>query len=147
MTKFRSIAGAVLLLATAVSAAADFRTVGNAPVVLYDAPSSRGDKLFVAPRGMPLEVVLSYGEWVKVRDVSGDLAWTEAKGLVNKRNAIVRTPNLKVRSAPDEAAAIVFIAEKGLLLEAGEANPSGWIKVHHKDGLAGYVKSSDIWGI
>ena len=147
MTLPGMIAGAALLLAAAASSAFDFKTVGGAPVILYDAPSSKSSKLFIAPRGMPLEVVLSYGEWVKVRDVSGDLAWTEAKGLSNRRNVVVRTPGLKVRATPDEAAATAFIAEKGILLEVSEALGSGWIKVRHKDGLAGYVKGADIWGM
>ena len=37
----------------------DYRAVGDSPAILYDAPSIRGKKLFVAPRGMPLEVVVS----------------------------------------------------------------------------------------
>src|SRR5438093_10509224 len=118
----RWIAGLTLVLAAAGSQAFDFKTVGAAPVILYDAPSTKGGKLFVVPRGTPLEVVLPYGEWLKVRDVNGDLAWTEAKGLTAKqRNVIVRTANLKVRATPDETAAPAFIADKGVLLEAVEA--------------------------
>jgi SH3-like domain-containing protein len=148
MTFPRWIAGLTLMLAAAASQAFDFKTVGAAPVILYDAPSTKGSKLFVVPRGTPLEVVLAYGEWVKVRDVNGDLAWTEAKGLTAKqRNVIVRGANLKVRATPDEAAAAVFIADKGILLEAVEAAAGGWIKVRHRDGLVGYVKNADIWGI
>ncbi len=135
-----------MLVATA-SQALDFKTVGAAPVILYDAPSVKGGKLFVAPRGMPLEVVLSYGEWVKVRDASGDLAWTEAKNLSAKRNVVVRTANLKVRASPDDNASPVFIAEKGVLLEISEPASSGWVKVRHKDGSTGYVKTSDVWGL
>jgi len=122
--------------------------VGAAPVILYDAPSTKGGKLFIVPRGTPLEVVLTYGEWVKVRDVSGDLSWTEAKNLSTKqRNVIVRGANLKVRANPDDAASPVFIADKGVLLEVLETAAGGWIKVRHRDGLVGYVKNSDIWGI
>jgi SH3-like domain-containing protein len=139
--------GGALLLAATASHGFDFKTVGAAPAILYDAPSTRGHKLFVAPRGMPLEVVLGYGDWVKVRDVSGELAWTELKALSNKRNVVVRTPNLKVRERADEAAPAVFIADKGILLDVLEAPAAGWVKVRHKDGLIGYVKSSDIWGI
>lgn len=147
MTRFRLIAGAALLLTATVSSAFDFKTVGAAPVILYDAPSTKGGKLFVAPRGMPLEVVLSYGEWVKVRDASGDLSWTEAKGLSAKRNVVVRSASLKVRATPDDNSSPVFIAEKGILLEVNEPAQSGWIKVRHKDGATGYVRSSDVWGI
>jgi SH3-like domain-containing protein len=143
----RLIAGLALLLATAASQAFDFKTVGAAPAILYDAPSTKGTKLFVVPRGTPLEVVLAYGDWLKVRDVSGDLSWTEARSLSNKRNVIVRTPNLKVRTAPDEAGATAFIADKGVLLEVADTATSGWIKVRHRDGASGYVKSADIWGL
>jgi SH3-like domain-containing protein len=99
------------------------------------------------PRGTPLEVVLAYGDWLKVRDVSGDLAWTEAKGLTTKRNVVVRSANLKVRATPDDAGAVAFIADKGVLLEVSEAATGGWIKVRHRDGLVGYVKNAEVWGI
>jgi SH3-like domain-containing protein len=136
-----------MTLAAASSQAYDFKTVGANPVILYDAPSTKGGKLFVVPRGAPLEVVLAYGEWLKVRDVNGELAWTEAKGLSAKRNVIVRSANLKIRATPDDAAAAVFTADKGVLLELSETAAGGWIKVRHRDGLIGYVKQSEVWGI
>lgn len=147
MTIPRFIAGLALLLAANAACALDFKTVGAAPAILYDAPSTRSGKLFVAPRGMPLEVVLSYGDWVKVRDVSGDLAWIETKQLSSKRNVVVRSANLKVRGSADDNAAVVFTADKGVLLELGEPGSAGWIKVRHKDGQSGYVKNVDVWGI
>jgi SH3-like domain-containing protein len=147
MTFPRLIAALSMTLAAAGSQAFDFKTVGAAPVILYDAPSTKGGKLFVVPRGAPLEVVLAYGDWLKVRDVSGEVAWTEAKGLSPKRNVIVRGANLKVRANPDDAAAPAFIADKGVLLEVTEAAAGGWLKVRHRDGLSGYVKNSEVWGI
>ncbi|MES2349220.1 MAG: SH3 domain-containing protein [Pseudomonadota bacterium] len=147
MTLPRLIAGLTMMLAAAGSHAFDFKTVGSAPVILYDAPSTKGGKLFVVPRGAPLEVVLAYGDWLKVRDVNGELAWTEAKGLTTKRNVIIRTPNLKIRATPDDSAAAVFTADKGVLLEVTEAAAGGWLKVRHRDGLVGYVKNSEVWGI
>jgi SH3-like domain-containing protein len=147
MTFPRLIVGLTMMAAAAGSQAFDFKTVGAAPIVLYDAPSTKGGKLFVVPRGAPLEVVLAYGEWLKVRDVSGEVAWTEAKGLSAKRNVIVRAANLKIRANPDDAATAVFTADKGVLLELTETAAGGWIKVRHRDGLVGYVKNSEVWGI
>lgn len=147
MRKFRWLAGAVLMLASVASHAVDFKSVGAAPVILYDAPSAKGGKLYVAPRGMPLEVVLSYGEWVKVRDASGEMAWTEAKGLSPKRSLVARAANLKVRASPDDNASAVLLLDKGVLLELSEPATSGWVKVRHKDGQTGYVKTSEVWGL
>lgn len=146
-TIFRLIAGAALMLAAGASHALDFKSVGAAPAILYDAPSTKGGKLFVAPRGMPVEVVLSYGDWVKVRDAGGDLAWAEARALSPKRTVVVKTANAKVRTTADENATLAFTADKGVLLDLLEVAAGGWIKVRHRDGATGYVKSSDIWGI
>ncbi|MBV7538578.1 SH3 domain-containing protein [Duganella sp. sic0402] len=147
MTFPRLIAALTMMLAAAGSQAYDFKSVGAAPVILYDAPSTKGGKLFVVPRGAPLEVVLAYGEWLKVRDMNGELAWTEAKGLSAKRNVIVKAANLKIRATPDDAATAVFTADKGVLLELSESVAGGWIKVRHRDGLVGFVKQTEVWGI
>jgi SH3-like domain-containing protein len=137
---------AVLLCVAASDASAlEFKSVGAEPAVLYDAPSVRGRKVFVAPRGMPVEVVLNYGDWAKVRDAGGDLAWVEAKQLTARRNVVVRVPNVRVHAAAEDAAQVVFTADKGVLLELVE--PSGeWLKVRHRDGQSGYVKASEVWG-
>jgi SH3-like domain-containing protein len=143
----RVISGALLMLASACACAFDFKTVGAAPAILYDAPSIKGGKLYVAPPGMPVEVVLGYGDWVKVRDISGDMAWTEATSLSARRNVIVRNPNAKVRASADEAAPTVMTADKGVLLELVDPQASAWLKVRHKDGAAGFIKAADVWGI
>ena len=125
--------------------ALEFKSIG-APVVLFDAPSLKGGKLYVAPRGMPVEVILTYGTWTKVRDMAGDLSWVESKELVARRNVIVRVTNAKVRVMPDDTSALVFSADKHVLLELAESTAGGWLKVKHRDGQMGYIKVSDVWG-
>ena len=138
----------VLAAATLVSAAqaAEFKSVGNDPAILYDAPSERGRKVFIAPRGMPVEIVLTYGEWSKVRDVAGDLAWIETKALASKRNVIVRAATARILANPEDNAAPVFVAERGVMLELTEPPASAWIKVRHRDGQAGFARALDVWG-
>ncbi len=147
MTVQRLMASAVLLLASAGAYAVDFRSVGAAPAILYETPSHKAGKLYLAPRGMPVEVMLSYGEWVKVRDASGDTAWTEAKLLSARRMVVVKTALAKVRPTPDESGIALMTAERGVLFELADPQPSAWIKVRHKDGIIGYIKAIDIWGI
>lgn len=129
-----------------VASAADFKSVGAAPAIMYDAPSEKGRKVFIAPRGMPVEVVLSYGDWTKVRDVSGDLSWVEAKSLDARRHVVVNVAGGKVRGAADEASPVVFTADRGVLLELAEPISSGWIKVKHRDGQGGFIRASEVWG-
>lgn len=143
----RLIAGSILVLASAAAFAFDFKTVGPHPVILYDAPSAKAGKLYIAPSGMPVEVMLSYGAWVKVRDAAGDMAWTEARGLSARRNVIVRAAGTRVRAAPEENATVLMTADKNVLLELVDPEAGPWVRVRHHDGISGYVRASDIWGI
>jgi SH3-like domain-containing protein len=126
--------------------ALEFKSVGAAPAILYDTPSDKGRKLFVAPRGMPVEVVLTYGQWYKVRDVSGDLVWVPAKALSAKRTVITNAASARVRSATDDGSQLVFTADKGVVLELVDTLKSGWVKVRHQDGQVGFVRTSEVWG-
>lgn len=147
MSISRWIASLTLLLAAGASHALDFKSIAPLAAILYDAPSDKGGKLFVAPRGMPVEVVLSYGEWVKVRDVNGDLAWIETRMLSAKRSVVARSANVKVRATADEAAPPIMLVDKGVLLELVDNQITTWVKVRHRDGPTGFVKAADIWGI
>lgn len=145
----RLLTSALLLAAATFSFGAhalDYKTVGAAPAVLYDAPSEKGRRVFVAPRGMPVEVVLTYGEWSKVRDSAGSLSWVESKMLTTKRNVVITAANAKVHAAAQETSPVVFSADKNVLLEVAEPAASGWLKVKHRDGQSGYVKVTEVWG-
>ena len=145
-SRSRSLIAAILLMAVSGAHAFDFKTIGSAPAILYDAPSVKGGKLFIAPRGMPVEVVLTYGEWSKVRDASGDMAWTESRLLSARRNVQTRSNGVKVRASADDAASPVMSADRGVLLELVDAQ-GVWAKVRHRDGIVGYVRASDVWGL
>lgn len=147
MTSVRSVLLTVALLCAANAVhALEFKSVGAAPAVLYDAPSSKGRKVFAAPRGMPVEVVLTYGDWTKIRDAGGDLSWIESKLLVARRNVVVNAGSARVRASADENAPIAFTADKGVLLELLDHGSSGWVRVRHRDGLAGFVRAAEVWG-
>jgi SH3-like domain-containing protein len=126
--------------------ALDYKAVGARPAIMYDAPSERGRKIFIAPRGMPVEVVLTYGDWSKVRDVAGDLLWVESRALTPKRTVVARVANTRIRSAADDDAPVAFTADRSVILELVERAGAGWIKVRHRDGQGGFVKATDVWG-
>ena len=143
------IAPVVMLgsLLTAPAYALDFKAVGAAPAILYDAPSETGRRVFVAPRGMPVDVVLTYGDWSKVRDAAGTLSWIMSKSLVAKRNVVVTATNARIHATADESSTTVFSADKNVLLELVDPSVvSGWIKVKHRDGQGGYATASEVWG-
>lgn len=139
---------AVLLLSTLVTTAtqaAEFKSVGANPAVLYNAPSERGRKMFIAPRGMPVEIILTQNGWSKVRDVAGDLSWIDASALTSKRNVIVTSANFKLHATAEDNAAVVATVDKGVLLEL-VAPAAAWVKLRHRDGPIGFAKAAEVWG-
>jgi SH3-like domain-containing protein len=143
----RSLAFPFLLALALPVAAAEFRSIAENGTPMYDAPSVRAKKLFVASRYYPVEVVINIDSWLKVRDQAGDLAWVEKKTLSDKRTVIVTAAVAEVRQAADEKAALVFRAQQGVALDVAEPPADGWIKVRHVDGHTGYVKINQVWGI
>lgn len=144
-TIVRSACVLLAILFAPAALALDYRSVGSEPAILYDAPTLRGQRLYVAPRGMPLEVVVGQGDWQRVRDAAGDLAWIEKKALVDKRT-VVTTTVATVRHAAAQTAVAAFQVQKGVLLELVEPPAAGWVRVRHADGSAGYVAASEVWG-
>lgn len=123
-----------------------YRSVTAPAAVLYDGPSAKARKLFVAPRGMPLEVLSTVGQWVKVRDIAGDVVWVE-RGDVGERRAVQTTAIVYVRQAPQDSAPLVFQADRGVLLDLVEPDSkNGWLHVRHRDGTAGWVRAAEVWG-
>lgn len=141
---------AILLLAVLFPAplwALEFRSIAADRTVMYDAPSLHGKKLYLASRYYPVEVIVDLASFAKVRDVAGDLAWVEKKNLAARRTVLVNVPLAEVRQTPDASAALVFRAERSVVLEVVENAGNGWIKVRHADGALGYVRVSQVWGI
>ena len=136
-----------LTLPAGSAQALEYRSVAEAGVVMFDAPSQKARPLFIIARDTPVEVVVGLEGWVKVRDVVGDLAWVERKSLAEKRTLIVTARSAEVRSQADDGAPLVFAAEKDVLLEFVEPGPPGWAKVRHRDGPSGFVRANQVWGL
>jgi len=143
----RSLAASALLAFACSAAAGEFRSIAENGTPMYDAPSVRAKKLFVASRQYPVEVVITIDSWVKVRDQTGDLVWVEKKTLSDKRTVIVTVPVADVRQAANDQATLVFQAQQGVALDVAEPPAGGWIRVRHAEGQSGYVKINQVWGI
>lgn len=144
---FARALAAALLTAALPAAAAEYRSLGPTPAVLYDAPSAKADRLFVASRYYPFEVLVKLDQWTKVRDVNGEVAWVENKALGERQTAMVTVPLADVRAAPNAQAPLVFEAYKQVLLEVLEPPADGWVKVRHRDGQQGYIRTTHVFGV
>ena len=135
-----------LAFVACAAGAAEFRALGDRPAILYDAPSTRADRLFVASRHYPFEILVKLDHWTKVRDANGEVAWIENKALGDKPTVVVTVPLADVRAGPAAESALVFEAYKQVILDVAEPPANGWVKVRHRDGQQGYIRVAHVWG-
>ncbi len=143
----RAFALLALALFAQTAAAAEFRSIAEAATPMYDAPSVKANKLYVASEYYPVEVIVQVDNWTKVRDVAGDLAWVEKKALSDARTVIVTAPLADVREKAEDNAPLAFQVKKGVALEVLELGTGPWVKVRHRDGQTGYLRVNQVWGL
>lgn len=142
----RLAAALLAALAAPLAGAAEYRALGERPAILYDAPSARADRLFVASRFYPFEVLVKLDQWTKVRDADGSVAWVENRALGDRATVLVTVPLADIRAAANAQSALVFEAYKSVLLDVVEPVTDGWVKVRHRDGQHGFIRVSHVWG-
>ena len=145
--RYAQFVGVTCLLCLGSAWAAEFRSVAINGAILYDGPSFKATRVYLVGKQYPLEVISRSGEWIKVRDANGDLSWIAANTLSEKRTVLVTAAVADIREAPQETSAVVFRAEKNVVLDLAEPPSSTWIKVRHRDGQSGYVRLDQIWGL
>ena len=145
--KLRAALAATLVLAAGGASGAEFRSLGEHAAVLYDAPSVKADRLFIASRYYPFEVLVKLDHWSKVRDANGEVAWVENKALGDRQTVMVSVPLADVRAAAATQSPLVFEAYKQVLLEVVEPPAEGWVKVRHRDGQQGFIRLTHVWGV
>jgi len=149
----RALPVLLALVLPVVAGASDFRATSDPATILYDAPSARAKPMYVYGRDVPVETLVSVEGWTKVRDAAGTIGWMQSTALANKRMVVVRAPGADVHAAADDASPVVFRADRDVLLEIAEPAASpvatatpGWVRVRHRDGQAGYVRLTQIFG-
>jgi SH3-like domain-containing protein len=147
MSRLRAGLAALLASAALHAAGAEYRTLADRPAVLYDAPSTKADRVFVASRNYPFEVLVKLDQWTKVRDANGEVAWVENRALGDRATVLVTVPLADVRASASKDSALVFEAYKQVLLDVAEPPSEGWVKVRHRDGQSGFIRLAHVWGL
>jgi len=128
-------------------AAKSFVTIGDKPAIMFDAPSTRANKTFIVNALTPLEVLVKLDKWTKVRDTENANGWIENTFLGERRHVQISATSAEVRAMPAANAALVFDAQRAVLLEVtGPIAADAWLPVRHRDGQTGYVRLTQIWG-
>ena len=112
-----------------------------------DALLQNDDVIYIAPAGMPVEVISVLRDWVKFRDVQGDLSWVNRDLLTDRRMVITRAPETLRREPRAEAEPLVDVAAD-VLLELVDDKPTGeFARVRDAGGEIGFLPVASVWGL
>lgn len=100
--------------------------------------------------GVPLEVIAESSNWRRIRDHEGDGGWIWHSMLDGERTAIVDATQedgepVALRAEPDNGAAIIAYAEKGLVAHVTSCK-ARWCQLEVK-GYEGWVRQETLWGV
>ncbi|WP_052190918.1 SH3 domain-containing protein [Chitinibacter sp. ZOR0017] len=138
--------GALLALAAGSVHALEYRSSARHGVILYEAPNENSTKRFVLSANIPLELIAEQGNWLRVRDRDGTLAWL-AKTDASSTRYVQVSKLAEIRVAPQPQATTLFKAERNVLLQLLDNTGTGWLKVKHRDGHTGYIRIEEVWGV
>jgi SH3-like domain-containing protein len=100
-------------------------------------------------KGMPLEIILEYETWRKIRDKKGEIGWVHQSLLSGKRTGIIKAEHehdkVMLYHKPEVKAQNLALLEQGVLIRL-KSCIKGWCNVDAR-GYKGWVKRKNIWGV
>ena len=123
-----------------------YAAIGDKPAILYDGLSTKANKIFILSRYHPLEVLVKLDKWTKVRDFDGTIGWVENGALGDRHHVQVSAHSAEIRAMPSPAAALVFEAQRTVVLEVTGPVVDGWLPLRHRDGQSGFARVVQVWG-
>jgi SH3-like domain-containing protein len=123
-----------------------FMSVKNDPARVRRGPSREHEILWVYQDSpLPVEIVADIEGWSRIRDWDGDEGWMAQSLLTSRRSAMIVGSNATLRTAPDDAAPPVAIAEPGVVASL-LACEGDWceVEIENHDG---WVSRGAIWGV
>jgi SH3-like domain-containing protein len=95
-------------------------------------------------RHMPLLQVAKEGEWMKVRDVDGDLHWISEKLIAGNEDCVtVKAEHANIRKAPNGKADTWFMVQKYTSFRR-VGQKDNWVKIEY-EGETMWVAQSLVW--
>lgn len=103
-------------------------------------------KLVYRKKDLPVEVILEYEAWRKIRDQEGDIGWVHKSLLSGKRTGIIKADDMvsAYRKPSTEARLVAYIepASLGSIKSCADA----WCEFESA-GYTGWVQRQYIWGV
>lgn len=98
-------------------------------------------------KNLPVEVVLEYEAWRKIRDQNGDEGWVHQSLLSGKRTGLVQAKDkIRLLRKPKDGAQAMADLEPGALVTIDKCVKGNWCKIEAV-GYKGWLPRKNLWGI
>ena len=134
----------VMMIIPGTALAAERMAVKAKIANLRSGPSTQYDVLWQVEKYHPLLIIEKKGNWYKIKDFEGDMAWVHKSLLGDSKGVITIKAKCNVRSLADKKSKVLFTVERGVpfkvLKRKGE-----WINIEHSDGEIGWIYKTLVW--
>lgn len=97
-------------------------------------------------KGIPVEIVLEYDIWRKIKDVEGQQGWVHKSLLSGRRTGFIRgEEQVALQTKPKQNNKIQAYLEPNVLVDIALCDGT-WCHVNAA-GYKGWLKQSSIWGV
>lgn len=96
--------------------------------------------------GLPVEIILEYENWRKIRDMDGAVGWIHQSLLAGKRTALVSGEKLApVYQKPSKDSRLAAQVEPKTIVQIKSCD-GAWCKVNAL-GYKGWIEQGSLWGV
>ncbi len=97
-------------------------------------------------KSLPVEIVLEFDVWRKIKDMDGSEGWVHQSMLSGTRTVLITGQEpVGVRRKPSEKARLVAYMEPEVIAALHECQPD-WCRVE-SSGYKGWVSRASLWGV
>lgn len=124
-----------------------FVSLASSEAYIRSGPGKKYPVQWVFKRsGLPVEIILEFEHWRKIRDVEGQEGWLHKSLLSGKRTALVKTDeDVPIYSKASSDSKMAAYLEPMVLVQVKECNGE-WCYID-ASGYKGWIQQQNLWGV
>lgn len=126
-----------------------FASMGSGESYVRAGPGMKFPVKWVLTRkGLPVEIILEFDAWRKIKDIDGDEGWVHQSLLSGRRTAFVKTDGgveAALHRKPGEDTRIIAKVQSNAIVEI-ESCTGSWCRVN-ASGYKGWIERASLWGV
>jgi len=96
--------------------------------------------------GLPVEIILEFDHWRKIKDSDGQVGWVHKSLLSGKRSAMIKAEdNVSLFKKAEEGSRIIAYIEPDVIVKIRQCG-AVWCRIE-ASGYKGWAAKENLWGV